>query len=408
MKTNVLMSASSFLPVFLAAVLLTPTALASDTATKQTVASDAFRIKIDNWVKPQEGWLYVLDPAPDSAQSSGRIWLVDPNTAKVMGSVQTGKNADFALLPDGSRLYVASIMDRDTSELAIIDTERGVVLQRSTIEDREVGNVLPSFSTMAVSGDGLALRILRDTPESETRDMFLLASLNTQTNEFLPNFVRLHNCGPGRFITHDDSTQFHVLCPRSNRIRLIRVDEESRQLENVDVVLPWDRRIGVADAIEVAGSGNIQVIRGDGAIFQMDLATRQFTKTSVHAALPNRIPPAAWPISADGSKIYLGYNNSYDHAYDNRFYLDYGRPPNLRPNDAMAGEFQVFDTGTWKKIGTIKTQMPFWSAALGNDDKTLYAMAPQKHSILVIDTASLHQTRVLKVGGAPSLALIAP
>jgi hypothetical protein len=35
-------------------------------------------------------------------------------------------------------------------------------------------------------------------------------------------------------------------------------------------------------------------------------------------------------------------------------------------------------------------------------------MAPQKHSILVIDTVKLHQMRVLKIGGAPTLALVAP
>lgn len=408
MKANFLMSLSRFLLVLLVALLTIQTAQAGDDAPKQAAAAEASHVKVESWIKPQPGWLYVLDPKPDSSGSGGRIWLVAPETSKVMGSIQTGNNADFALLPDGSRLFVASIIDSDTSELATIDTERGVVLQRSTIEDREVGNVLPSFSMMTVSGDGLALRIMRDTPESEDRDMFLLATLNTETSELQSNFVRLYNCGPGRFITHADATQFHVLCPRSNRIRLIRADEQSRQLQNADVVLPWERRIGVATAIEVAGSGSIAVIRGDGAIFQMDLATRQFTPTSVHGDLPNRIPPAAWPTSADGSKIYLGYNKGYDHAYDNRFYLDYGRAPNLRPDNAMAGEFRVFDTSTWRKIGTIKTQMPFWSAVIGNDDKTLYAMAPQKHSILVIDTASLRQTRVMKVGGAPSLALVAP
>jgi hypothetical protein len=38
----------------------------------------------------------------------------------------------------------------------------------------------------------------------------------------------------------------------------------------------------------------------------------------------------------------------------------------------------------------------------------LYAMAPQKHSILVIDTVKMREVRELKVGGAPALALVAP
>jgi hypothetical protein len=115
-----------------------------------------------------------------------------------------------------------------------------------------------------------------------------------------------------------------------------------------------------------------------------------------------------WPVSPDGSRVYLGYNRDYDRSYDNRFYLDYGRPPNPRPNNATAGEFRVLDTQTWRKIGTLKTKMPFWSAVTGNDGRVLYAMVPQKHSILVIDTVKMREIGILKVAGEPALALVAP
>jgi hypothetical protein len=140
----------------------------------------------------------------------------------------------------------------------------------------------------------------------------------------------------------------------------------------------------------------------------MNVATHEFAETPARPDLPDRVLPAAWPTSPDGSRLYLGYNREYERHYDNRFYLDYGRSPNLRPNDALAGEIRVFDTHTWRKIGTIKTKMPFWSAVIGNDGKMLYAMAPQKGSILVIDTGKMQQVRALKIGGAPALALVAP
>jgi hypothetical protein len=373
-----------------------------------TGASGVSNIQVESWAKPKQGWLYVLDPKPEAGGPGGRVWLIEPETGKVMGSIRTGDNADFALAPDGSRLYVASTTDGDSSELAVIDTAQGVVLERGKIEDREVGNALPAFSTMAVSGDGLALRILRDTPESEDRDLFLLATFDTQTSEFLPKSVRLYNCGPGRFISYPTANQFDVLCPRTNRIRLIRADDDSRELQNIDVVVPWERRAGVAEAIEAPDAQEIAIVRGDGAVFQMNIATHEFAETSAHPVLPNRVPPAAWPISPDGSRVYLGYNSEYDRSYDNRFYLDYGRPPNLRPNNALAGEFRVLDTHSWRKIGTIKTKLPFWSAVIGPNGKMLYAMAPQKHSILVIDAEKMRQIRILKVGGTPALALVAP
>ncbi len=378
------------------------------TSAAQATPSGDSKIEVENWAKPKPGWLYVLDPKPEMDGPGGRIWLVDPESAKVTGSIRTGVNPDFALSPDGSRLYVASITNGDSSELAVIDTAQGVVLERGAIEDREVGNGLPSFSTMAVSGDGLALRILIDAPKSADADSFLLATFDTQTGEFLRSSVHLGNCGPGRFISYPTADHFDFLCPRTNRVRMIRVDADSRVLQNLDVVLPWERRVGAAEAIEAPSTQDISIIRGDGGVFRMNVATQQFTETSAHPNLPDRVLPAAWPTSPDGSRVYLGYNGDYDRRSDNRFYLDYGRPPNVRPNSAIAYEFRVIDTRTWQKIGTIKTKMPFWSAATGNEGKILYAMAPQKHSILVIDTVKMRQSRILKVGGAPALALVAP
>jgi len=411
MKANLLMFAVCLSLAFALCFAARPAGAAApvgqNSAPVQSNAPKHSNIEVENWAKPEPGWLYVLDPRPDAGGPGGRVWLVDPETAKVMGTIRTGDNADFALSPDGSRLYVASVTDGDSSELAVIDTAQGSVFKSGVVGGRAVTNGLPPFSTMAVSGDGLALRILIDAPKAPDADALLLATFDTQSGEFLPGIVHLGNCGPGRFISYPAADHFDFLCPRTNRVRLIRVDADSHELQNVDVVLPWERRVGAAEAIEVPGAQDMAIVRGDGAVVKMNVATHEFADTSAHPLLPNRVPPAAWPTSPDGSRVYVGYNRDYDRS-DNRFYLDYGRPPNVRPDTETADEFRVFDTSTWRKIGTIKTKMPFWSAVVGNDGKTLYAMAPHKHSILVIDTANTRQIRVLKIGGAPTLALVAP
>jgi hypothetical protein len=411
MKLNFLSSVAFFFCVsFTLCSVARPTqAGGQNSEPTQANPSAQSNIDIENWTKPQPGWLYVLDPKPEAGGPGGRIRLVDPETGKVMGSIRTGDGADFALSPDGSRLYVASVIDGDSSEMAVIGTVEGVVLKSGTVGGRAVGEgLLPPFSTMAVSGDGLALRILIDAPKSPDADSLLLATFDTKAGEFLPGIVHLGNCGPGRFISYPAADHFDVFCPRTNRIRLIQVDGDSREIRNVDVVLPWERREGVGEVIAIPGSQDIAIVRGDGGVVAMNVKTHDFGQTAAKPGLPNRIPPAAWPTSPDGSRVCLGHRNDYDRHNDNRFYLDYGRPPNIRPTNATADEFRVFDTITWKKIGTIRTKMPFWSAVIGNDGKMLYAMAPQKHSILVIDTAKMRQIRVLKVGGMPALALVAP
>jgi hypothetical protein len=382
---------------------------AQDSPPGQTNAPPSSNIEIENWTKPQPGWLYVLDPKPGAGWPGGRIWLVDPQSGKVMGSIRTGDNADFALSPDGLRLYVASSVEGDSSEMAVIDTVAGWVVTSGTVNNRAVTDaLLPPFSTMAVSGDGLVLRILIDTPSPPDKDAYLLATFDTNGGEFLPGIVHLGNCGPGRFISFPAAGHFDVFCPRTNRIRLIQVNADSSEVRNVDVVLPWERRDGVGEVVAIPASQDLAIVRGDGGVVMMNAKTHDFWRTAANPGLPNRIPPAVWPISPDGNRLYLGHHSDYDRHNDNRFYLDYGRPPNIRPTNAMADGFRVFDTTTWKQIGKIRTKTPFWSAAIGNDGKMLYATAPQKHSILVIDTEKMRQVRDLKIGGTPALALVAP
>ncbi len=407
MSANLLPFVAGFLLAFTPFSSAHPQAGNQSDAPTQATASAA-DIRVENWTPPQHGWLYVLDPKPGGGAAGGAIWLVDPEAGKVVGRLHTGDNPDFALSPDGSRLYVASAVDADSSKLAVIDTARGEVLKSGMVTGRLGYDGIPPFSTMAVSGDGLVLRILIDAPKSPDKDSLLLATFDTRAGEFLPGIVHLGNCGPGRFISQPTTNRFDFLCPRTNRIRMIAVDADSREVQNRDVVLPWERREGVAEALEPDSSQNIEIVRGDGGIFRMDGATQQFSDTPVRPSYPNRVPPAAWPVSPDGDRLYLGYKHDYDRHSDNRFYLDYGRPPNVKPGEATADEFRVLDTHRWRKVGTIRTKMAFWSAAIAHDGRSLYAIAPEKHSILVIDAVRMKQVKILKIGGMPSLAIVAP
>jgi hypothetical protein len=408
MRTNLLYGCSALSMALILCLVAkpVPAALSRNTPAAQDQPASA-NIAVENWTKPQSGWLYVLDVEPEQSRG-GRIWLIDPESGKSMGSIRTGDGADFALSPDGSRLYVACVSDGDASEMAVIDTASGTVLKSGVVNSRAVAKGMPAFSTMAVSGDGAVLRILIETPKSDDAESFMLATFDTQSGEFLPGIVQLGNCGPGRFIDMPATDHFDILCPRTNRIRLIRVDADSRTLQNVDIQLPWERREGAATVVAVPGAGGGAVVRGDGAVAELHIPTMQFDATAAHAELPNRVPPAAWPTSTDGSRIFLGYNRDYDKHSDNRFYLDYGRPPNFRPGDSIVYEFRVFDTHTWQKIATIRTKMPCWSAAISKDGRMLYATSPRKHSIVVIDVSSKHVVRTFKIPGTPALALVSP
>jgi hypothetical protein len=44
-------------------------------AQTQTNASGGSNIEVENWAKPEPGWLYVLDPKPNDGGPGGRVWL---------------------------------------------------------------------------------------------------------------------------------------------------------------------------------------------------------------------------------------------------------------------------------------------------------------------------------------------
>lgn len=165
---------------------------AADAARKQNSgwqhdASATAPIAVKQWATPKPGWLYVLDPQPVPRSLSGRVWLVDPEAGKVMGVIVTGSNPDFALSPDGTLLYVTSKGIGDQSNLAIIDTGDGAVLRVGAVENRAVSTGMPPFSSMAVSGDGLVLRILVTVPNAPEIVGFQLASYDARTGSFCPD-----------------------------------------------------------------------------------------------------------------------------------------------------------------------------------------------------------------------------
>jgi hypothetical protein len=348
---------------------------------------DAPPVTVENWTKPQPGWLYVLDPRPNVGETGGHVWLLDPESGKVMGGIHTGYHPDFALSPDGAMLYIASDTRTNSTELAALNTSTGEVLVGEKIVGRPVTTLIPPFSTMAVSGDGKFLRVLVKTPNTEN---FQLNTIDAGSGTILPGIVHLGNCGNGEFVSFPTADEIYFLCPNVKKIHIARTDDRSRQLDNIYGQWPWERRFGVGAAFPTSDGKSIAVVRGDGAIFQMDAVSLSFYPTAARGGPGEQITLSAWPRSPDGTKVYIG--NSHD----------------LSAANAIAREIRVYDTDTWRKLGTIKTSLPFWSTVASPDGKYLYALAPEQHTIIVIDAQTMREIRSISIGAVPALAIVAP
>jgi hypothetical protein len=354
--------------------------------------SDASELATDGWTKPQRGWLYILDPRSESDHPGSRVWLLDPKTAGIMGSIRAGYDPDFALSADGSRLYIAS-GERESGELAVIDTATGTV-ERFPFPNRVLykpwSEGLPPFSRMTVSSDGRAVRILVHHIFSPEKIGYQLWTFDSTRERFLSAHVHLGNCGYGEFVPSLTANQFDFLCPTTNRVRFIQIDTEYHEVSNTFVKLPGHRECGLAEGFLSPKGNNLVIIRGDGAIYEMDTTTKKFNATALSGNCHRLVYPLPWPRSQDGTKVYVGYGPV--------------------PPDGMATstDLRIFDTSTWRQLGSLRTSVSFWSLAISNDGEFIYALVPEQHCLLVIDTTSLRETRAVSVGRTPALALVAP
>jgi hypothetical protein len=352
--------------------------------------SETSEAATSGWTKPKRGWLYVLDPRSEPDHPGSRVWLVDPKSAKVKGSIHAGSDPDFALSPDGTRLYIAS-GERESGELAAIDTATGDV-KRFPFPDRILYKpwyqALPPYSRMVVASDG-AVRILVHSLFSPEKIEYQLWTFDTTNGHFLSAHVHLGNCGYGQFVLSAAANRFNFICPRTNRLRSIELDADYHEVSNTFVKFPWSWDYGVSDGF-LSPNGNVAIIRGDGAIYEWNASTQEFNATAVGGYSHRIVYPFAWPRSPDGTIVYVGYG------------------PTTPDGMASSSELRVFDTSKWRQVGSIKTSVPFWSASISNDGKFVYAVVPEEHRVLIIDATTLHEIGAIGVGRAPALALVAP
>lgn len=252
-------------------------------AGRGVTAASTSEIVVDHWTKPLPGWLYVLDPRRDPTSPGSRVWVVDPERSAIRGSVRVGYKPDFALSPDGSRLYIAS-GERDSAELTVIDTATGNI-RHVPLPDRVLYQPwyhgLPPFSGMVVTSDGRALWIAGQHIFSPDRIETRLSVFDTQSERFLNTAVDLGNCDYGDFVASSAANQLYFSCASfadSGRVRFVRLDTGRGAVSNSFADFP--RGCGLAEAFPLSGGNKMAIVRTDGAVYEMDTTTRKFRPTS--------------------------------------------------------------------------------------------------------------------------------
>jgi hypothetical protein len=175
---------------------------------KYRIGTTAPKTATESWTRPRSRWLYVVDPQPES--SGSRIWLFDPGTAAVMGSIRTGYQPDIALSPDGSRLYIIS-GERESGEVAVVNTADGSVREisfQARVLYTPWYQTLPPFNSIALSSDGKALRILQQSSFPPERSVPQIWSFDTTNESFSKTRAEIDDCRSGVFVPPSTASDF--------------------------------------------------------------------------------------------------------------------------------------------------------------------------------------------------------
>jgi YVTN family beta-propeller protein len=101
------------------------------------------------------------------------------------------------------------------------------------------------------------------------------------------------------------------------------------------------------------------------------------------------IPARDVLLSPDGTKLYIA------------------RGDLSQKSTGQADQILVIDTTSGKKISTVVTSRPFWSLALSRDGSSLYAISSITQSVMVIDTSTYQEIRLIEnVGKSPARAIV--
>jgi len=333
---------------------------------------------------PPKRPIYVVDPNDQNILSN--IFMIDPDTHRMVWTIQTRLLPEAVLSPDGQRLYVADSYHTQVTRgvqidaLSIYDAHNGnLIADDTSIQGRLLYKAWPLTrdSFMFLSDDGRQLFIEKygDPDIHQLR----LAKLNTATLKtmyegLLPPCDHRIEVMSDQWICYDNTTLFEInpqlksgsettllTAPGSPAVS-VAFDAQTNRLYTIDS----NQTVTVVDIKEktVVGAQRLEV--SSGWQFGHDIV-----------------------LARDGKRLYVSLNT------------------NVNKDGIFIDAIAVYETADWKLIATISLASPIYHFALSAAGDQLYATSPNDRSLAIYDTGSFQRIALMRgLGGTPSLILV--
>ena len=333
---------------------------------------------------PPKRPIYIVDPKDQGVLSN--IFMVDPDTQRIVWTIQTRFLPEVVLSPDNQRLYVADSYRAQVTRgaqqdaLSIFDAHNGSLLVDDIpIQGRLLYKAWPLTrdSFMFISDDGQQLLIEKygDPDIHQLR----LAVLSTTQFELMHEGL-LPPCDhrivafSDRWICIHNTTLFELnpLVQSGGKKALLTIPGFSV----VSVI--FDAQLNRLYTVDANATVNVIDVKN----FTV-LETKRFEISEGWRFARNIA------LAPDSKRIYISL---FSNANQSNIFID-----------AVA----VYDTANWKPIARFNFASPNYHFALSASGDHLYAISPDTRSLAIYDTESFQQiARMNDLGGMPSLILV--
>jgi YVTN family beta-propeller protein len=346
--------------------------------------------------------LYVLDSK--NGQKEGQIIVVESGSGTVKKVLKTGAYPDFAISPDGKRIYVTATHyagdDLATESLTVVDAKSGKTLKEIKISNRLLYNVRPPNSVLALSDSGRFLYVAKFEVIGTNNTSYWMEIFDADKEEFLPERISLPLCGWTKILPTNKDLRVQVHCADTQDIRLIEVNE--RGLVKSSAVLTSVRELSargsIAENIKAGGanviSGIARLASDQNVSVTKDGQVLEIAENKSHSL---KITDLNLPASKWVHNI-VGANNGI------KAFLIV-KPPPYSEGEA-SDEIISINLQNPASISSARFTQKIDYLTVSRDNQRLYSIDSEHSSLTIIDSARLSEIRTISnVGVTPSLVI---
>lgn len=361
--------------------------------------------------KQANEFVYVLDS--NDMRGDAQVFIINLATNTIENKIKAGYAADFALSPDGSRLYVSSVIDK-SGRLNIYEASSGKLLQ--TVDNANVGvPTTPRYrSHMSFSADGKWLYIFK---YNFREDLYFIAVFDTNAGAFLPETIPLPGCMNAIVSPFPSNKhQLSVMCTSTNDVRFFDISETGNG--TVAAKLPLrlrgrNNRFGLSIGFSslLSTDKGDKAILDDGSFFEIDNKAKKISRLGIIDGKSRKGGFDKSPALTGDTEDWMGGKwipfgaNAVSRNKDT-IYMGIAQVEDFRRSDWTFTTIGLFDTSTLSRLDVIETKHRLFSITLNAEGDRLFGVDLVNKSLVIFDAKTGKELSVVnQLGESPILVL---